>query len=253
MGTRAPGERADAEIAPALEYATNFLEPKPGRFTVDNEAVARAIRALVGRLDVVGKNYRFMVERAADQKLDGYRELGARAAAAENKADRLRGELTEAQRVTREAVDLLRAWDDEWYRHESPASPAAVPTHVIDHIDERGQQWTKADRYRALVARLKVAESKAAEERLGIREWVRRRRTHDGPGGTVNADDMIAALDAREQEPTPVDESDGLHDGPCELEGGFGESGLEIHCVLCAAERVRRARAGLSTTPGTGR
>jgi hypothetical protein len=34
-----------------------------------------------------------MVEHAADQKLDGYRELGARAAAAENERDAARLEL----------------------------------------------------------------------------------------------------------------------------------------------------------------
>ncbi len=42
-------------------------------------------------------NYRFMVERAADQKLDGYRELGARLAASEERADVLRAQLAEKE------------------------------------------------------------------------------------------------------------------------------------------------------------
>jgi len=43
--------------------------------------------------DEAQANYRFMVERAADQRLDGYRELGARAAAAENERDKALVEL----------------------------------------------------------------------------------------------------------------------------------------------------------------
>lgn len=39
--------------------------------------------------DEAQANYRFMVEKAADEKLDGYRELGQRVATAENNADDL--------------------------------------------------------------------------------------------------------------------------------------------------------------------
>jgi len=56
---------------------------------------AQAVRDLVSRAekaererDKARANYAFMVERAADQKLDGYRELGARAAAAEERAEK---------------------------------------------------------------------------------------------------------------------------------------------------------------------
>jgi predicted RNase H-like HicB family nuclease len=41
-------------------------------------------------------NYQWMVEHAADNKLDGYRELGQRAAAAEARANRLRERLNHA-------------------------------------------------------------------------------------------------------------------------------------------------------------
>ena len=46
--------------------------------------------------DEANANYCFMVERAADEKLDGYRELGARVASAENERDSLRRLLQEA-------------------------------------------------------------------------------------------------------------------------------------------------------------
>lgn len=58
--------------------------------------------------DEARANYHFMVERAADQKLDGYRELGQRAANAENalaasqqETERLRALLGEALRLAR--------------------------------------------------------------------------------------------------------------------------------------------------------
>jgi hypothetical protein len=52
-----------------------------------------AIAALKSRAEEAEDNYRFMVERACDEKLDGYRELGARAAEAENNSDDLRAQL----------------------------------------------------------------------------------------------------------------------------------------------------------------
>lgn len=45
------------------------------------------VRRVIEQRDEAASKYLFMVERAADQKLDGYRELGARAAAAENERD----------------------------------------------------------------------------------------------------------------------------------------------------------------------
>lgn len=54
----------------------------------DEVALLRAqVAALTAERDQAQANYRFMVESAADQRLDGYRELGARAAAAENERD----------------------------------------------------------------------------------------------------------------------------------------------------------------------
>jgi hypothetical protein len=51
------------------------------------------------RAEKAEANYAFMVERAADQHLGGYRELGARAASAENEADRLRNRLRETAQI----------------------------------------------------------------------------------------------------------------------------------------------------------
>lgn len=52
-----------------------------------------ACKRLREERDEARGHYRWMVERAAAQKLDGYRELGARAAAAENERDAARLEL----------------------------------------------------------------------------------------------------------------------------------------------------------------
>ena len=60
-------------------------------------------RALTVARDKALADYRFMVERAADEKLDGYRELAARAAAAENARD----ESERTLRTVREAVAAL--------------------------------------------------------------------------------------------------------------------------------------------------
>ncbi len=55
-------------------------------------------------------NYRFMVERAADQKLDGYRELGARLAASEERADALRAQLAEKEAECERLQGLLAVY-----------------------------------------------------------------------------------------------------------------------------------------------
>lgn len=55
-------------------------------------------------------NYRFMVERAADEKLDGYRELGQRAADAERERDEARAEVARLRaRVRVDAEDVARS------------------------------------------------------------------------------------------------------------------------------------------------
>ncbi len=48
------------------------------------------VEALTSERDTAQANYRFMVERAADEKLDGYRELAAQLAEKEAECERLR-------------------------------------------------------------------------------------------------------------------------------------------------------------------
>lgn len=57
------------------------------------------VKRLTAERDAALRNYQWMVERAADERLDGYRDLGAKAAAAEAKRDEARAEV---ERLTRE-------------------------------------------------------------------------------------------------------------------------------------------------------
>ena len=86
--------------------------------------------------DEARANYAFMVERAADQRLDGYRELGAKAAAAEERAEKAERERDEARA---EVATLLANADADAHtisrmgrglaaaRAERDARPAITP------------------------------------------------------------------------------------------------------------------------------
>lgn len=65
------------------------------------------------RAEKAEANYAFMVERAADQHLGGYRELAARTAAAENEADRLRARLREVAQILIEHTGASSPMDAE--------------------------------------------------------------------------------------------------------------------------------------------
>ena len=73
----------------------------------DRDEREAALRAEVSELR---EWQRQMVEKAAANSLDGYRELGARAAAAENERDALRAEVealrADAERLRKENVQL---------------------------------------------------------------------------------------------------------------------------------------------------
>ena len=86
---------ATVRAAAALLDASYQIEDKVKADTWREIAVEarREYDQLRAECDEAQANYRFMVERAADQKLDGYRELGARAAAAENERDKALVEL----------------------------------------------------------------------------------------------------------------------------------------------------------------
>jgi len=82
--------------------ARRALDAAAPDLAADLIAARERIAALEVERDEARDRYRFMVERAADASLDGYRELGARAAAAENERD---GRVTveEHARAVREA------------------------------------------------------------------------------------------------------------------------------------------------------
>jgi len=77
-----------AELAAARAEFAEWLDASRTALDAHAEVVAELAAAREER-DEAQRNYAFMVERAANEKLDGYRELGARAAAAENDRDRL--------------------------------------------------------------------------------------------------------------------------------------------------------------------
>lgn len=74
------------------------------------DKIAKTMRELYTKAETAEKNYRFMVEKAADEKLDGYRELGQRAARAENALDRVKGDSAFVQKELQE--QLTRFVDD---------------------------------------------------------------------------------------------------------------------------------------------
>lgn len=68
-------------------YKANLDAELPAMWREDIESLNQIVERMTRERDEAQANYRFMVERAANEKLDGYRELGARAAAAENERD----------------------------------------------------------------------------------------------------------------------------------------------------------------------
>ena len=67
------------------------------------------VNRVVRERDEARANYQFMVDHAANEKLDGYRQLGQRAATAENERDEVRQQLAETERCRRDAEDALTA------------------------------------------------------------------------------------------------------------------------------------------------
>lgn len=89
--------------------------------------------------DEARANYAFMVERAANQKLDGYRELGARAAAAEERAERAERERDEA-RAERDARPDIATLPTEYVCGEWIMSGQAEPDAVVTYTREPGPE-----------------------------------------------------------------------------------------------------------------
>ena len=79
---QAPASCCDLFIHAGTHYAT----------------IAKALLEALDERDEARRNYQFMVDRVADEKLDGYRELGSRAASAENDRDKILAALPHALR-----------------------------------------------------------------------------------------------------------------------------------------------------------
>jgi len=92
--------------------------------------------------DEARANYAFMVERAADENLDGYRELGARCAAAENERDAAQAKAVEYER--------------DWYAAKSEFGTAMA----------KMRETLRAAEQRELVALAELDEATAEIERL---------------------------------------------------------------------------------------
>ena len=84
-------ERAELEIRRLVEDVE--------RLTQERDEARAEVERITRERDEARANYQWMVERAAAAKLDGYRELGQRAAEAENSRDEVRRELDEAQQA----------------------------------------------------------------------------------------------------------------------------------------------------------
>lgn len=95
------------------------------------------LRAMISRAEKAERNYQFMVDRAADEKLDGYRELGQRAADAERDKD----------------AALQRAETAEHERDEARSHPHRR------HLQTRAEQAERErDTLRARVGELETHE-----------------------------------------------------------------------------------------------
>jgi len=117
----------------------------------DVRSLESEIRRITKQRDEARANYAFMVERAADEKLDGYRELGARCAAAENERDAAQAK----------AVDYER----DWYAAKSEFGAAMAKMREALRAAEKRELEALAelDEAKAEITRLRWGEEMACE------------------------------------------------------------------------------------------
>ena len=89
----------------SLDTKGKLFHPVFGEFLIPRTLVD-AIAALKTEKEKAEADYRFMVERAADKHLEGYRELGQKAAEAEIECDRLRAENAVLRKVAEAAHEV---------------------------------------------------------------------------------------------------------------------------------------------------
>ncbi len=145
MAERTLEERAAEAAKPVIDYDPGRLrkmcgschERVPTIYAADDEITNHAntcpsvvIPDLLAEVNRLHGQIREMVEKAADQKLDGYRELGERAAAAENRADALSARLKAAEKV----IEALGVVDVEGLFGERVVVASLSPTNSPDAI-----------------------------------------------------------------------------------------------------------------------
>lgn len=109
------------------------------------------IQRLTRERDEARANYAFMVARAADQKLDGYRELGARAAAAENERDQLKARVKELESHELDVSRLTGiVYEADYHCHAGPRD------QVLSEIERLRSEARDAFELRQRIAELEA-------------------------------------------------------------------------------------------------
>ena len=152
----------------------------------DLQALIDEVRALRERAEKAEANYAFMVERAANQRLDGYRELGARAAAAENEADRLRARLRETAQVLIAEVGANGPMDAE----------EAARKAVERMVNLRALADEKAAEAGLYARRMEQAQRSRDEERAAVVAYLHAEAERIRRGESEPANRESALLDA---------------------------------------------------------
>jgi len=142
--------------------------PGEGSWAVFAEKVVAERDALRERAEKAEANYAFMVERAANQHLDGYRELGARAAAAENEADRLRARLREVAQVLIAEVGADGPMDAEDAARKAVERMVNLRTLADEKAHEAG----------LCARRMEQAQRSRDTERAAVVAWLREQRQY---------------------------------------------------------------------------
>ena len=136
IGRRFYKHSADCPDPSATEVPVDFFGPpfgpprQPAEITIE-QRYAMALERCERLEEKVAEKDEFirrMVEKAADESLDGYREIGARCAAAENESDRLRAQVAAGEALAEAAGRVCSAGFDafEYDYSDEPEMMKAV-------------------------------------------------------------------------------------------------------------------------------
>ncbi len=114
-------------------------------FADEARLVLRLHDAALARATKAEESYRWMVEHAADQKLDGYRELGARAAAAEQERDAALARAEAAERALNQSRECNGALVQRaTYEHDAGVQMVRVAESRLAEATALLVQWYEA-------------------------------------------------------------------------------------------------------------